>query len=123
MKEQKKKKDNQKSNDVAMVNRKLKEIIRNISNNVERLKYEKEANQAGSRLMQCSIWEVNYQNNMENINVALSQGLFISFLLKREEVEQKIYLQNEVDILMRQIGNVDWGIYMEYVQLKGEIVK
>ncbi|MBP1309221.1 hypothetical protein JOD82_002241 [Paenibacillus sp. 1182] len=60
---------------------------------------------------------------MENANVALSQALLISCIFKYEDVSGNEHVQHEVDILMRRLGNVNWGIYLEYSKLRERIVK
>lgn len=124
MKEQEKKKDLVRANEIALINRQLQELLHRIAHKIDRAKYKKEADQAGrGKLVQCSIWNITYRNNMENPDVALSQGLLISYILKHEEMENKSRFQEEVDILMRRLGNVDWGLYLEYGRLRGRVVQ
>ncbi|ADO59966.2 hypothetical protein PPSC2_28350 (plasmid) [Paenibacillus polymyxa SC2] len=121
--EQKKKKDRRNANDVAMINRKLKEVLQGISYKIDRSKYKQEVKQAERNLVSCSIWDIHYRNNMENANVALSQALLISCIINKENKSGNEHVQREVDILMRKLGNVDLGIYLEYNKLKGRSVK
>lgn len=120
MKEEEKRKNRMTSNDVSMINRDLQRIMHQLVDDIDQEKYQKEANQAGRILVQSTIWNIGYMNNMENADVALAQGLFMAFILKQENTEKKDYYDREIDIQMRRLGNVDWGMFLEYGRLKGK---
>lgn len=122
MQQEEKKKDRIKANDVSLLNRELQLMLHRIENEINKEKYERETRQAERHLVQTSIWNIGYMNNLENPDVVLTQGLFIAYILKNELMEAKGYYERELDGIMRRFGNVDWAMYLEYGRLKGKSV-
>lgn len=119
MEQQEKKEMMRKANEIASINWQLQKILRELEPQIDRKKYEHEARIVERHLSACSVWNITYRNNLENERVALWQGLFISHILENEDVKDGQHLQRKVDALMRQLGNIDWGLYMEYGRRKG----
>ncbi|WCK57402.1 hypothetical protein PP175_25380 (plasmid) [Aneurinibacillus sp. Ricciae_BoGa-3] len=116
--QEKQREDSMKANAISLINRDLQRVLHRVEQHINREDYEKEAQQVNRHLVQSSIWRLGYRNNMENENVALEQALFIQQVLLKEELPNKHDLQQEVDTLMRRLGNVDWGLYGQYNRRK-----
>lgn len=119
MEQQEKKEMMRKANEIASINWQLQKILRELEPQIDPQKYEREARIVERHLSSCSVWNITYRNNLEDERVALWQGLFISHILENENVKDGQYLQRKVDELMRRLGNIDWGLYMEYGRRKG----
>lgn len=121
--EQKKKEEFRKSQEISLINRNLQNILHRMERWFDRKDYEEEARAVNRLLVQSHIWDMTYANNFENEQVAFEQGLLIYTILIRESFEDKHCLLNEVDRFMRQLGNIDWGLYVEYGRRKQIISK
>ncbi|WCK57024.1 hypothetical protein PP175_27940 (plasmid) [Aneurinibacillus sp. Ricciae_BoGa-3] len=119
--QQQKKADAMRGNDIFLINQSLQRVLQQVQQHINREDYRKEAQKVQRYLVQCSVWKIGYRNNMENENVALEQALFIQLILSKEEIPHKAHLQKEVDRFMRQLGNLDWGMYGEYNRRKQSI--
>ncbi|PLS19299.1 hypothetical protein CVD28_02480 [Bacillus sp. M6-12] len=113
--QQEKKKDQMKKNDISLINQELKRLLQRLQSFINREDYEKEARKANRYVVQSSIWNVGYRNNMESEQVAVQQALLIQAILKREEeAPHSRAIQEETERLMRRLGNVDWSVYTDY---------
>lgn len=117
-------KNRQKANDILLINQQLQSLLHEVQHKINNWKkYDAVANQLEweHRVTQSSLWRLSWANNFENEQVALAQGLLIVHILKNESLENKRQWEQRVDVLMRRLGNVDWGIYLQYGKLKSRI--
>lgn len=122
--EQQKRQDRRNANDVSLINRNLQQLLYRIEDKIDKEKYKEAVYRASHHLERCSIWRITYLNNMENAQVALAQGLFIAYILENEdELEDRRFFENEVDIQMRRLGNVDWSLFLQYGESKGRLIR
>jgi len=117
-KEQKRKEEFQKKQNISLINRNLQRILHQMEGSIHREDYEKEASVVNRMLIQSHIWNMTYANNFENGQVAVEQGLLIYTILMRESLENKTYYLNEVERYMRQLAHVDYNLYLEYGRRK-----
>lgn len=121
MKNEKRKEIARDKNEIGLINRQLQQALMKLGSVIDKEKYQDETMEINRHLVQSSIWELNYRNNYESERVALLQGLFISYILNKEGLEKdQAGLQHDVDRYLRQLGNVDWSLYIEYGRKKGE---
>lgn len=113
--QQVKKQKHMKSNDIFLINQDLKRLLQRIQSFINRQDYECEARKANRHIIQSSIWNVGYRNNMESEQVAVQQAILIQTILKREEeLPHSRAIEDKTEQLMRRLGNVDWSVYTEY---------
>lgn len=119
-KQQEKERKMQRANQIALINQNLKQILQKLQGFIEREKYEKEVRILSRPVASASIWDITYRNNMENPDVAISQGVLIYTILQKEgeKIPNGKYLIQELERFMRQLGNIEWSYYMKYNQLK-----
>lgn len=104
--EQKRKEEGYKSNQIFLHNQQLQHILKPLLHKIDRKNYEKEEREANRMCVQCSIWDLKYRNNFENPKVAITQANFISLILEREAIENKNYLKQETERIMYQLQHV-----------------
>lgn len=122
MNEQEKRKERMKAQDVSILNRQLQELLHEVQHKIDDWKlYEQIANtlEQDYRVSSSSLWNLTWANNYESEQVALAQGLLLAHILKRESHEEVTRWKHRLDGLMRRLGNVDWGIYLQYGRLRG----
>lgn len=112
--EEKKRKDQQEKNEISLLNRRLNQLLGEIKHQIDVEKYREKTQKIEQKLVQSTIWDLHYLNNLENKEIALEQGLLITYILSHETLSNTRYLMDEVERAMRQLGNVDWGLYGEY---------
>lgn len=117
-KQEEKRKDSRKRNDISLINQELKSLLQRAQSFINREDYKEEASLANRFVQQSSIWNVGYINNMESASVAVEQALLLKVILKRdgENINHGKAMNSEVDYVMRRLGNVDWAIYTTYNQ-------
>jgi hypothetical protein len=113
--QQEKKKEHMKNNEIFLINQELKRLLQRLQSFINRQDYVQEARKANRFVVQSSIWDVGYRNNMESEKVAVEQALLILTIVKREEeLAHSHAIKNETERLMRRLGNVDWSVYTDF---------
>lgn len=115
-KQQEKKRDNHKANEISLLNQGLKRQLKRVQSFIKRQDYLEESRKLSRPIVQSNIWDIGWRNNLENPEVAVAQAMLIQTVLKREGsmIKNSNSIQHEVDNLMRRLGNVDWGMYQNY---------
>lgn len=104
---------------VSILNRRLQKVLNQIRPYIDEEVYERQIEQVNRHLYYAHIWRIENATDLERKEVAVEQAVFISLILHLEEsIENRHYLQDEVDRIMRQLGNFDWGMYGEYGRRK-----
>lgn len=112
--EEKKRKEQQEKNEILLLNRRLNQILGEIKHQIDVEKYKEQTKKIERKLVQSTIWDLCYLNNLENKEIVVEQGLLITYILSHETLANSRHLQDEVERAMRQLGNIDWGLYGEY---------
>jgi len=112
--EEKKRKDQQEKNEIFLLNRRLNQILGEIKHQIDVEKYKEQTKKIERKLVQSTIWDLCYLNNLENKEIVVEQGLLITYILSHETLANSRHLKDEVERAMRQLGNIDWGLYGEY---------
>jgi hypothetical protein len=112
--EEKKRKEQQEKNEISLLNRRLQQLLMEMKPQIDVEKYREQTKKIERKLVQSSIWNLRYLNNFENKEVVLEQGLLITHILNHETISNTRYLMDEVERVMRQLGNIDWVLYGEY---------
>lgn len=125
MKEEQKRKDRQKENQIELLNQQFFRLIEKLSYQLDRKKYEKEEAVYNRQLVQCSIWRIGYRNNFINPKVLTLQAGWLFHILQEEKglgtIENEVYLTREVASLIYRIRNIDLSAYQELHQKHPEI--
>jgi len=112
--EEKKRKEQQEKNEIFLLNRRLNQVLGGIKHQIDVEKYQERTKKIEQKLVQSTIWDLGYLNNLENKEIVVEQGLLITYILSHETLANSRHLQDEVERAMRQLGNIDWGLYGEY---------
>jgi hypothetical protein len=113
--QQEKKKNSMKMNEISLINQELKILMQRIQSSINREDYQVEAREANRCVVQSSIWNVGYRNNMESDKVAVAQSILIQKILKMDNtILHGRAIENEVERLMKRLGHVEWSYYTDY---------
>ncbi|WP_442638031.1 hypothetical protein [Rossellomorea marisflavi] len=96
LKEEEKRENLRKSNEISLLNQQLSRLIKRLSGFVSLEDYEEEAMEFSRQLVQSSIWSLGYRNNFENPRVLSLQAGWITLVLKREENTDTIPCSREI---------------------------
>ena len=118
--QEKKRKDRQEKSEVSLINRNLQNILRSVEKEIDKSQVKAQEGHINNLLISSNIWNMSYANNFENKKIALEQGIFIHLLLQMVNSDKRKRLEVEVDRFMRQLGNIDWSLYLEYAERKVE---
>lgn len=118
--EEKKRKDQQEKNEIFLLNRRLNEILGEIKHQIDVEKYKEQTEKIEQKLVQSTIWELCYLNNLENKEIVVEQGLLIMLIATNETLSNARSIKDEVERAMRQLGNIDWELYGEYNRRRRE---
>lgn len=123
MEEEKKREERMKANHLSILNRELQILIKELKYKIDWKKYKKVANRLEHeyRVVQSSLWNLTWMNNFESADVAVAQGLLINTIIKNEEIVNKVKYDNQLNGLMKRLGNIDWSAYLKYGQMKNRI--
>lgn len=115
-KEQERKKEHHLKNEALLVNQQLKVLLQRVQSFINRENYLQEARKQSATIVQSSVWNVIWRNNMENPEVALAQAMLLECILQRdsEVIKNGKGIQMEVRNLMRRLGNSNTGVYQDY---------
>lgn len=123
MNEEKERKKRQQASDISLINKQLQILLSEVTHGIDKNKYQEAATKM-ERLYHFTgsgIWRLCYVNNFESEKVALAQARLISHILHEESLKREAFFTNRLDTLMRQLGNANWSIYLEYGKFKGKI--
>jgi hypothetical protein len=122
--QQQKKKDNYERGQVSLLNRNLQNILHQIEDKISKEYYEAQEKNINRKLVSSHLWNIGFLNNLENKEIALEQGVFLTLILHLEDsISNRAYLQQEVERYMRQLGDIDWGMYGEFNRRKHSILR
>jgi len=114
-KEKKAKEEQYSKSQISLLNRQLQSLLNTIEHQIEKGDYQLQVNCAERILVSSSIWNIRYANNMENKEVVVEQGVLLSLIIEMEKsISHRNHIQQELDRCMRQLGNIDWGLYGSY---------
>lgn len=117
--QQKKRENSYQNGQISLLNRNLQNVLHQIQDKIDIDKYKLQEGHVNRKLVSCHVWNIGYANNFESKEIAVEQAIFISLILHLEEaIENRRYLQQEVDRYMRQLGNFDWALYGEFGRRK-----
>lgn len=115
LQQQRKRENEMNKNDIFLINQELKQLLQQVQSFINLDDFETEVREANRYIIQSSIWNVAYLNNLENKKVAVEQAKLIRTILKRNEmIPRGRSIEIQVEGLMRRLGNIDWGIYNDY---------
>lgn len=115
-KEHERKKEHHVKNEAVLINQQLKILLKCVQSFINREDYLQEARKQSHPIVQSSIWNITWRNNMENPKVALAQAMLLECILQRdfEVIKNGKGIQMEVKNLMRRLGNSFTGLYQNY---------
>lgn len=122
--QQKKREFVKRRNQIVLINTNLQRIMNRIGSQVEKERYQVEAKQVNRYLSHCDVWNIRYQNNLQDERVAIEQAVFLLSMLHREE-NSSVHLKMlyEVDLLMRNLAVLDVNLHNEYMRRKRAFVR
>ena len=120
-KEQEKKKKSMEESQIALLNRNLQRILKTLLKDLDKDKYVGVTDNAHKYLVRSSLWDLSYQNNFNNPNVAVMQALLIVAIAKGENLGHKRHLIDEADRMVAQLGHIDWEKQILYNQMKSAL--
>lgn len=87
-----------KAGEVSIINRELQRLLSEISHKIDRKKYKKVTNHLENeyKVVQSSLWNLSWKNNVESEQVALAQRLLIQHILRNEKLEDSQHFQNRL---------------------------
>ena len=115
-KEQKRQEEHRLKTEVSLLNQNLQRLLhRVLAKCGKREEYRELERQLiiDFRVVQSSLTELRYVNNMESLDVAVAQGIYIHILLWNTDTELPSE-ENELDYLMRRLANIDFQHYQRY---------
>lgn len=106
--------------EVHLLNNNLQALLRALlyKEKIDKKKYFKVEHVLNNeyRVVQSSLFDIRYINNLENPMVVTAQALLIYHILKEEDIEQDPYYQDKLQGLMYRLQLLDHTSYQLYVQ-------
>lgn len=110
-----------KAHEVTIINQGLRELLIKLNFKLENKdKYEDFEFRLRNEynVVQSTLWDLKWRNNFESEKVALAQGLLLNHILKTENKKEFSYIENQLEMFMRRVGNIDTNTQIRYNQLK-----
>lgn len=119
--QQKKKENNYQKGQISSINRNLQDILHRLESEIDKDKVAVQEKHINRHLVSCLIWRMGYINNFESERVALEQGVFLQLILKLSESGNLKHYESQVERYMRNLGNIDWSLFLEFSRRKQAI--
>lgn len=120
MKEEEKRKNMHKENDIEMLNRQFSQLIEKLSHKVDRGSYANEERKFNRHLVSSSIWQLCYRNNLINPKVLTLQAGWLLYILKEERGLETVgnynQIEKEISQLIMRVRNVDFQAFNEILR-------
>lgn len=118
-KEQERKKKASENFEANNINRQLNNMIQKLRYNVvqDESVYEEYVRFANSRLVQCSIWDITYRNNMENPIVGVLQYYLALAILIKDGGEENEYMLHELRRLRNRL-ELSFNVRREFLEYR-----
>lgn len=118
-KEEQKRKERRNAGEAQIINRVLSGLIQELRYKFVKDEsiYDEGVNKANRHLVQSTIWNVGYLNNLENPIVAVLQYYFILAILEKENIEDTRYYEHEANRMKNRLM-MSFNIQRELQQFK-----
>lgn len=126
MKEEEKRNNMQKENEIERLNRQFSNLIEKLSFQVDRALYQNEEMQFSRKLVSSSIWRLSYRNNFIDPKVLTLQAGWLLFILKQERggdnLKNYTHVERETAGLILRIRHLDMrafdAVIREYPEVR-----
>ena len=125
MKEEEKRRNMHKENEIEMLNRQFSNLIEKLSYQVDRALYRNEEMQFSRKLVSSSIWRLCYRNNLINPKVLTLQAGWLLYILKQERgvdtLKNYNHVEKETAQLIMRMRHVDYHAFEAVIREYPEV--